>query len=41
LPAHIFIERFLLHVLPKGFKRVRHYGILGPAGTAVRLPQAR
>jgi hypothetical protein len=28
-------------VLPKGFKRIRHYGILGPAGKAVKLVQAR
>ena len=27
-----FIRRFLLHVLPKGFHRIRHYGLL--AGTA-------
>jgi hypothetical protein len=41
LPAETFIDRFLLHVLPKGFKRIRHYGILGPAGKAVKLEQAR
>jgi len=41
LPAETFIERFLLHVLPKGFKRIRHYGVLGPAGKAVKLAQAR
>ena len=41
LPAHTFIERFLLHVLPKGFKRIRHYGLLGPAGKAEKLAQAR
>jgi Putative transposase/Transposase zinc-binding domain len=41
LPAHTFIERFLLHVLPKGFKRIRHYGLLGPAGKKQRLAQAR
>jgi hypothetical protein len=41
LPAHTFIERFLLHVLPQGFKRIRHYGLLGPAGKAVNLAQAR
>ena len=23
-----FIRRFLLHVLPKGFHRIRHYGLL-------------
>ena len=37
LPAQTFIERFLLHVLPKGFKRIRHYGLLGPAGKALKL----
>lgn len=41
LPAATFIDRFLLHVLPRGFKRIRHYGILGPAGKAVKLAQAR
>ena len=41
VPAHTFIERFLLHVLPKGFKRIRHYGLLGPAGKAAKLVQAR
>jgi hypothetical protein len=41
VPAQTFIERFLLHVLPKGFKRIRHYGLLGPAAKAVKLAQAR
>jgi len=41
VPAQTFIERFFLHVLPKGFKRIRHYGLLGPAGKAVKLAQAR
>ena len=41
VPAQTFIERFLLHVLPKGFKRIRHYGLLGPARKAVKLAQAR
>jgi hypothetical protein len=41
LPAQTFIDRFLLHVLPKGFKRIRHYGLLGPAGKAAKLAQAR
>ena len=26
LEAHEFIDRFLIHVLPRGFVRVRHYG---------------
>ena len=41
VPAQSFIERFLLHVLPKGFKRIRHYGLLGPAGKTTKLAQAR
>ncbi len=41
LPAATFIDRFLLHVLPQGFKRIRHYGLLGPAGKAAKLAQAR
>src|SRR5262249_37109965 len=28
LDAHEFIRRFLLHVVPKGFVRVRHFGFL-------------
>jgi Putative transposase/Transposase zinc-binding domain len=28
LPAHEFIRRFLLHVLPHGFQRIRYYGFL-------------
>ena len=41
MPPQTFIERFLLHVLPKGFKRIRHYGLIGPAHKAVRLATAR
>ena len=29
LTAEEFIRRFLMHVLPKGFMKIRHYGILG------------
>jgi len=29
LPTHEFIGRFLLHVLPHGFRRIRHFGLLG------------
>jgi hypothetical protein len=28
VPGTEFIRRFLLHVLPKGFVRIRHYGLL-------------
>jgi hypothetical protein len=29
LSAEEFIRRFLLHVLPRGFHRIRYYGFLG------------
>lgn len=28
VPGAEFIRRFLMHVLPKGFVRIRHYGLL-------------
>ena len=36
-----FIRRFLLHVLPPGFKRIRHYGLLAPAHKREHLAAAR
>ena len=36
-----FAQSFLLHVVPKGFVRVRHSGILGNGVKAQRLAQAR
>ncbi len=30
LTATKFIQRFLLHIIPPGFKRIRHYGFLAP-----------
>jgi hypothetical protein len=36
-----FIGRFLQHVLPLGFKRIRHYGLLAPAAKTKRLALAR
>ena len=38
-----FIRRFLMHVLPKGFHRIRHYGLLanGPGTRAEKLARAR
>jgi hypothetical protein len=41
LPGEQFIERLLLHVLPAGFKRIRHYGLLAPAAKTERLAAAR
>lgn len=35
------IRRFLLHVLPKGFHRIRHYGILASASRAKSIATAR
>ena len=37
LNPHELIRRWLLHVLPKGFTRVRHYGFLAGAAKATRL----
>jgi hypothetical protein len=36
-----FIRRFLLHVLPRGFHRIRHYGLLASAGRKDNLARAR
>lgn len=36
-----FVGRLLQHVLPLGFKRVRHYGLLAPAAKNQRLAWAR
>ena len=36
-----FMRRFLLHVLPGGFHRIRHYGLLANAGRREHLAQAR
>jgi hypothetical protein len=41
LPAEAFIHRFLLHVLPKGFQRIRHFGLLANRHKAACLAQAR
>lgn len=41
LPGSEFIARFLLHVLPAGFKRIRHYGLLSPARKRAGLAAAR
>ena len=37
LTPHEFIRRWLLHALPKGFTRIRHYGFLSPAAKKTRL----
>ena len=41
LDAHEFIRRFLLHVLPDGFMRIRHFGFLANRSKKHALPQCR
>jgi len=41
LDAGEFMRRFLLHVLPSGFHRIRHYGLLANAGRREHLAHAR
>jgi putative transposase/transposase-like zinc-binding protein len=41
LHPHEFIRRFLIHVLPKGFHRIRHYGLFASATRAESIATAR
>ena len=41
LSAHEFIRRFLLHCLPRGFHRIRHYGLLASGTRKAHLERAR
>jgi hypothetical protein len=41
LATNEFIRRFLIHVLPKGFHRIRHYGLLGNTNRAANIAHAR
>jgi hypothetical protein len=41
LSAEEFIRRFLLHVLPKGFHRIRHYGLLASASCKANIARAK
>jgi len=41
LPTNEFIRRLLLHVLPGGIKRIRHYGVLANGGKKTQLARAR
>jgi hypothetical protein len=41
LAAHEFIRRFLIHVLPHGFHRIRHYGLFASAKRAENIARAR
>ena len=41
LSAPEFIRRFFMHVLPQGFKRIRHYGLLASGHKAAKLGLCR
>ena len=41
LPTHEFIRRFLMHVLPKGLHRIRHYGLFANGNRAANIARAR
>jgi len=41
LQAHEFIRRFLLHVLPSGFMRIRHFGFLANRSRKQKLDRCR
>ncbi|HKL83321.1 MAG TPA: IS91 family transposase [Desulfobacter sp.] len=41
LPVMEFIDRFLLHVLPKNFHRIRYYGFLANGQASQHLPEIR
>jgi len=41
LSADEFLRRFLLHVLPRGFHRIRHYGLFANAERSEKLNRAR
>jgi hypothetical protein len=41
LATHEFIRRFLMHVLPKGLHRIRHYGLLTNGNCAANLVRMR
>ena len=41
LHPHEFLRRFLLHVLPYGYVKLRHYGLLAPGNVRTKLATAR
>ncbi|MEW9838496.1 IS91 family transposase [Mesorhizobium marinum] len=41
IAANEFIRRFLIHVLPRGFHRIRHYGLLAGSARKASLALAR
>ena len=41
LGTHEFIRRFLIHVLPHGFHRIRHYGLFANSNRAANRTRPR
>jgi len=41
LQADEFIRRFLLHILPRGFMRIRHFGFLANRSRQLKLDRCR
>ena len=41
LPAEEFLRRFLLHVVPSGFRRIRHFGLLANRHRTAKLARCR
>jgi|ETNmetMinimDraft_26_1059896.scaffolds.fasta_scaffold15903_1 hypothetical protein len=41
LPHDVFIGRFLQHVLPRGFHKIRHFGLYAPSGVRGPLRRAQ
>lgn len=41
LPPLVFLKRFLQHILPRGFVKIRHYGLLASGNVTTRLERAR
>ena len=41
LHPHEFIRRFLMHVLPKGFHRIRHYGLFANGNRVANVARVR
>jgi Putative transposase len=41
LDTHEFIRRFLIHVLPNGFHRIRHYGLFASSNRVENIARAR
>lgn len=41
LPPEVFIGRFLLHVLPRAYVKIRHFGLMASGNATTRLERAR